>query len=346
MVLSVGFQNKGITSQNRHVAFGQEEDKKSVCENHDALMVVERNKRPLTTSMKIQGDKLVKAFTEYPAKGLQGSKNANFYEFLTMGTVPYLVGSASMMAVFNLVRKFFNVADSAAAGKLGNRMCLGVAAYGILKTLSKKLIETPVRMKYGIDVNLPYKKVVNELPEDRNKDKLVTHEYHKVFESVDFPRWDLLYGNKNFGEERNAYFQKIAKNFGYDENELDYSDQKMKTKIKETVVKTRLFSTLTSYLWAAVGVGLAMQKPWENMKFLKNKNFIRDFGSNLVKSCKQMISKEPGVPNKAGRALVGLAAGMTLIGNFFTLTDFNKDKGSKIQASTSLIDDSKEKVIC
>lgn len=349
MVLSIGFQNRGITSQNKHVAFGQEEDKKSVCENHDTLMVQERNKRPLTTAAKIQGDKLVKAFTEYPAKGFAGSKNANFYEFLTMGTVPYLVGSATMMAVFNLARKFFNIADSTAAAKLGNKMCLGVVAYGVLKTLSKKLIEVPVRMKYGIDVNLPYKKVVNELPEERNKDKLVTHEYHKVFESVDFPRWDLLYGNKNYGEERNSYFKKIAKNFGYEENDLDYSDQKMKTKIKETVVKTRLFSTLTSYLWAIVGVGVAMQDAWSNMKFLNNKKVVSDFIENLGKSCKQLVTKnieDVKTPNKAGRALLGLAVGATLIGNFFTLTDFNKDKGSKVQASTSLIDDSKEKVIC
>ena len=30
-------------------------------------------------------DKFIKAFTVYPAKGLNGSKNSNFYEFLTMG---------------------------------------------------------------------------------------------------------------------------------------------------------------------------------------------------------------------------------------------------------------------
>ena len=59
------------------------------------------NIRTLATGLKIQANKLKNAFTEYPKKGLKGSKNANFYQFLTMGTVPYLVGSATLIGVFN-----------------------------------------------------------------------------------------------------------------------------------------------------------------------------------------------------------------------------------------------------
>lgn len=371
MVYSIGVQNKGITSQNQHVAFGQKE-KKSDNDEHDKLLIEERRKHPVSTAVKIQGDKLVKAFTEYPKKGFQGSKNANFYEFLTMGIVPYLTGSVMLMAVFNFARKFFNTSDNVAAAKLGNKMSLGVLAYGVMKTLSKKLIEVPVNLRYGIDVNLPYKKRINELPEESNKDNLVKFESHKVFESVDFPRWDLLYENEAFGDERNSYFKKVSKRFGYKENDLDYSDQKMKSKIKETVVKTRLFTTLSSYFWAATGVGIAMQKPWENLKFspiqrLKDfKNykaiektakeqgrkiaqydyFYKDFGKKLVESCKEFVNNKNTAAKYAGRILLGTAVGMTILGNFFALHDFNKDKGSKTQASTSLIDDSKEKVIC
>ena len=47
-----------------------------------------------------------------------------------------------------------------------------------------------------------------------------------------------------------------------------------------------------------------------------------------------------------GRALLASAIGTTLLGNFFTLTNFNKDRGRSAVASTSVIDDSKEKVVC
>ena len=144
-------------------------------------MYTEAKRHPITTGLKIQSDKLKNAFTKYPKKGFKGSKNANFYEFLTMGMVPYLTGSAMMIGVFNFASKFFNTEAATNSAKLGKRMGLGVVLYGLGKTLSKKLIEKPVKMKYGIDVNLPYKKVINELPEEDNKDNLVAHEYHKAY---------------------------------------------------------------------------------------------------------------------------------------------------------------------
>ena len=344
MVYNVGVQ-QNINNRAVIPSFGAEkEDKRSKCENHDAIMVSEMKKHPVSTSLKIQADKFVNACTKYPKKGLSGSKNANFYEFLTMGSVPYVVGSAMMIGVFNAASKFFDTPAAKNASKLGKKMGLGVLAYGLAKTASKKLIETPVKWKHGIDVNMPYKKVVYELPEESNKDNLVTHEYHKVFESVDFPRWDLLYGNENFGPERNAYFEKVAKKMGMADGDLEHADQKVKPKIKEKLIQTKVFSTLASYLWAGTAVGVAMQKPWESLKF--GKGFVKDFGSKFVESCKQFVKNESKGATIAGRALLGAAGGVTLLGNFMTLFDFNKDKGSKTQASTSLIDNSKEKVVC
>ena len=61
------------------------------------------------TRARIGYDKFTNALTLYPAKGLKGSKNANFYEFLTMGTVPYVIGSLMLMSVFNSANKFFNI---------------------------------------------------------------------------------------------------------------------------------------------------------------------------------------------------------------------------------------------
>ncbi len=350
MVNSVGIQSKNPNKLNM-TSFGKA-DKKSQCENHDTLLYEEKKKHPITTGLKIQADKFINACTKYPAKGLKGSKNSNFYEFLTMGMVPYLVGSGMMVAVFNLASKFFNTADAVSASKLGKKMGIGVLFYGLAKTFSKKLVETPVNMKYGIDVNLPYKKVINELPEKDNLDNLVTHEYHKAYESVDFPRWDLFYNNDSFGTERNSYYKKVGKKMGIAEEDLDNADQKVKPLIKEKLVKTKLFSTLSSYLWAATGVGIAMQKPWENLKLnpvnTKGRyfNLVKDFGKDFVESCKQFVNNNSKATRYAGRILLGSAIAMTLLGNFSTLFDFNKYRGNKPQASTSLIDETKEKVVC
>lgn len=384
MFYKIGVQNNTIRGNNQ-VSFGKKEaDKKSVCENHDRLLVEEMDKHPISTSLKINAEKLTNAFVKYPIKGFKGSKNANFYQFLQMGTVPYLLGSAAMMAVFNLARIGFNTPNAKSAAKLGNKMALGVAFYGIMKNLSKKFIELPVKHIRGIDVNMPYDKIVYELPEKGNENNLVQHENHKAFESVDFPRWDLFYNNEYFGDERNSYYKKVSEKFGYDPGEIDHSDQKMKSVIKETVVKTKLFTTLSSYFWAASAVGVAMQEPWEKMLFnpiqrLRNLKdhakikkvmpddfFVIDFAKKLGKSFGEFIGVDFGKIVKnlknhekitkglekatktqvAGRVLFGAALGLTVLGNFFALNDFSKDKGSKTQASTSLIDDSREKVVC
>ena len=259
MVYSLGIQNQNINTLRKQVSFGKE-DKKSKCENKDRLLIEEKKKHPVSTAVKIQTDKLVNAFTKYPQKGLEGSKNANFYEFLTMGTVPYLIGSAAMISVFNLASKFFSTPDAVSACKLGKKMGIGVIAYGILKNISKKFIEVPVNLRYGIDVNLPYKKVINELPEERNKDNLVSYEYHKAYESVDFPRWDLFYDNEAYGKERTAYYKQVGKKMGISDEDLEHADQKVKPLIKEKLIQTKLFSTLSSYFWAATGVGIAIQR--------------------------------------------------------------------------------------
>lgn len=339
MVNKLGVQ---LNNRSETLSFRAKESEKTEKVAHkDSLLINE--KHPALTNIKNKADKFVKSFTTYPKKGFAGSKNANFYEFLSMGTVPYLLGSATMIAVFNAASKFFDVTAKSHAQKLGKKMGLGVLFYGVAKTASKKLIETPVKMRYGIDTNMPYQKIVYELPEESNKNNLVKHESHKVFESVDFPRWDLLYDNEKFGEGRNAYYDKIAKKMGFKENELGHSDQKVKPLIREKIVQTKLFSTLSSYLWAAVGVGVAMQKPWEGLKL--DKNIVQNFGARFVKSCKEFVTNPVKSHKIAGRALLGLAVASTVIGNFVTLLNVNKDKGDK-SASTPIFNPNKEKVVC
>lgn len=333
--LGVQINNRGTLSFK-----AKEAEKAEKVAHKDSLLINEKN--PVLTNIKNKADKFVKSFTTYPKKGFEGSKNANFYEFLSMGTVPYLVGSATMIGVFNAANRLFDTPAMKSACNTGKKMGLGVLFYGVAKSLSKKLIEAPLKMRYGIDTNMPYQKIVYELPEESNKNNLVKHESHKVFESVDFPRWDLLYDNEKFGEGRNAYYDKIAKKMGFKED-IQHSDQKMKPLIKEKLVQSKLFSTLSSYLWAGVGVGIAMQKPWENLKF--DKNIVKNFGKTFVKSCKEFVTNPVKSHKIAGIALLGTAVATTVIGNLVTLTNVNKDKG-ETTASTPIFNPNKEKVVC
>ena len=86
-------------------------------------------------------DKFQNAISLYPLKGMTGSVNSNFYEFLTMGMVPYLIGSGMMIAIFNAATKYFKPSEQRFANQVGRKMALGVIFYAALKTLSKKFIE-------------------------------------------------------------------------------------------------------------------------------------------------------------------------------------------------------------
>lgn len=269
-------------------------------------------------------DKFQNAITLYPIKGMKGSVNSNFYEFLTMGIVPYLIGSGMLIAIFNAATKYFEPSQARFASAIGRKMTLGVIFYGLMKTLSKKFIEFPVYLKTGVDINKPYKDMKAQLPENPNdthsKNKL--NEYHKVFESVDFPRWDLLYDLEE-NKPKNHYYDEIAKKMGLGDDLVD-SDQEVKPKIKELVIKTRVWSTISSYLWAGLGVALAAQRGWDDTFVSKNGSisyFSKEFAGNLYRSFKKSCIQlwqggESKCPKKAmaGKLFTVAAVGSTLFG--------------------------------
>ena len=101
MVLNIGVQNNN--AQISKIAFGSNKNEQKNAKTEDKyindglLLAKERDKHPLGLNVKIQANKMKNAFTKYPKKGITGSKNANFYEFLTMGTVPYLIMRQSIL---------------------------------------------------------------------------------------------------------------------------------------------------------------------------------------------------------------------------------------------------------
>ena len=270
-------------------------------------------------------DKFTNALTLYPAKGLKGSKNANFYEFLTMGTVPYVVGSLMLMSVFNSANKHFAPLARSKAGAIGRKMALGVLFYGILKSATKSFVTAPVKWITGVDTEVPYAKVNYELPDNINDTDITSIEYHKAYESKEFPRWDLFYKSEAHGENRNEYFDKIAQKVGLGENLAD-SDQEMKPIIRKIATKTDMAKTLSSYLWAAAGVAYAFQAPWEDYfnvatlkfwKFNKFKHSLKVLKDSAVKSAKDLYKGPAGAAGwskHAGKVMIGAAAVSSILG--------------------------------
>ena len=334
-----------VNSIRNNLTFSADKNnEKDLAYNHDTLL--ENN---LATRTKIGADKFVNAFTVYPAKGLKGSRNANFYEFLTMGTVPYLAGSAMLMAVFNYADKHYSAFQQYMSKSTGNKLALGVLFYGIMKNVSKSFVSTPLKWATSVDIEQPYAKVIYELPDDINDTDIMSIEHHKVFESVEFPRWDLLYTDDKFSKNRNSKYDKIAKKMGLGKN-LNDSDQDVKPRIKEMVIKASLAKNISSYLWAAAGVALAVQKPWDKyfevmtfnildrQKFFKSlKSFTESFKDSLEALWK---GEGKGIPKHAGKILVGSAALSTILGVFNALHSSNKP-----QQNTDIIDRSDRYII-
>lgn len=310
-------KNKGLTSfTNEKKTFGHDKLK------YDRDTLLENN---FTIRSRIGINKLGNALTLFPAKGITGNKNANFYEFLTMGIVPYLTGSIVMMSVFNSKNKIFAPFASAKASAIGKKMALGVLLYGAFKELAKPLVTRPVKWFTGIDTEVPYAKVIYELPDHVNDNDTESIEHHKIFESKDFPRWDLLYKSEAKGEKRNEYYDNVAKKLGYGENLAD-SDQEMKPIIKEIAIKTGFAKTISSYLWAGVGVMLATQEPWDEffkvatLKFWQPKKFLHSlkiFAKSAKKSAIELYKGpqlEKGFKKNAGKYMIGLASLSTILG--------------------------------
>lgn len=282
--------------------------------------------------------KVMSAFVDYTANGLRGDVNSNFYEFLTMGIIPYLAGSAMFMLVFNTLNlgKHLGAKDAKAAKKLGGKMALGVVLYGVLKNISKSLVTTPVRLATGIDTELPYQNKVYNMPKEAGSDAAVDIRWQqrKVYDSKEFFRKDLL---------DREYFDNVAKKLGLGEN-LNDSISESTPIIQNVVATSNAAKSLSSYCWAAVGVGLAMQDAWTDYfdSFATRKHYapkkdegsfsklggkLKVFGENTWnltkglgkacgKSCKQLWNgnlEHQGFMKHSGKALIGTAA-LTTVG--------------------------------
>ena len=316
-------------------------------------------------------DKTTSALTEYPVKGLKGHINSDFYEYLSMGIIPYLAGSAMFMALFNLVNKHLDPRSQKFAADKGKKMALGVILYGLGKTLTNDLVTRPVAMATGVDIELPYKNVYYPLPTKAGEEANIypQHQQRKVYDSKEFFRKDLIDKDPNYGKE---YYSNIAKKLGLGD---DLNDPATETTpiIQSIVSSTKTAKSLSSYAWAATGVGLAMQSCWRDCfdvvsnrrKHLSKpgESFITKIGSNLknygqntiditksfcktfLKSCKTLWTGEAGTKGfmkHAGKLWILFATALT-IGS--TANVINRAKNMGKLANQDLIDRNEESTV-
>jgi len=248
---------KPVRFADSKVTFGAKAEKKN--ETSKPAGEVESRILPNTLSTRLNQkfQKTTNAFLQYPVKGFRGDVNSDFYEFLSMGIVPYLLGSLMFMGVFNLLKDLAPKSQKL-ANINGNKMALGVVLYGVFKTLANDLVTRPVYMGTGVDIELPIEHVYYPLPKEAGEAANIEPQIQqrKVYDSREFFRKDLI--QKDIGV---AYYDKIAKKIGLGDNLNDSVTET--TPIIQSVISTaKTAKSLSSYAWAGVGVGLAVQNSW------------------------------------------------------------------------------------
>lgn len=286
-------------------------------------------KRP-TTGARIVADKFVNDVFSYAPKGMTGSKNSNFYEFLSLGLIPNLVGSATLILLSNALNNKFGGRDSMFANMNGRKMAAGVVLYAAGKWIGNKIINSGVKATTGVDMEMPYKKIVHELPDYKGDTDTTSVEFHRVFESVDFPRWDLINKQGEHNNNRYGYYDKMAKKMGYSE-ELNASDQVVQPKIKEVLVKSTAAKSISSFVWAALGVAIAAQKPFEEFMNFKHKptftQAVKELPRQIAVTMRDSVKSL--AKTKMGKGLMIGAAATSILGIWNASKNFKAPKENK-----------------
>lgn len=252
-------------------------------------------------------------FTYFP-KGFQGSKNSDFYEFLSLGMFPYIMGSLTMVASYCFGKKSYNLQDALKTTLTAKNVAAGAALYALGKWISPKLSRTLIHASTGANLDMIYINKVNELPEGNAQKGKVRIQYPKVFDSVDFYRKDLIEKQGEL-EENNmyAYYDKTAKKAGF-KKKLNGPNQEMGARLRELKARATALENINKYVVAALGVVLGYQKAFTNIKFEIPKTF-QSFKHqalmipNAIKESLQDVWKD----SKAGKALIIASLAVTLL---------------------------------
>lgn len=218
-------------------------------------------KNTFANRMKINWDKTTAIpFVHFP-RGLGGAPDYTFFEFLQTAKFPFYVGGPVLAALFYAGVKKDNFKAAASAKNAAKHMALGVGLYYLGAAVAKSIINKTVKLSRGIDLNQPYAKAISTSTNQTGVFKKDT-EYHKVYESADFTRWDLLYKKGDNPKEINENYAKIAKKYGIKEDTNDV-DSTVKPLIKKTIVMARAWQYALTAFFVTLGIGMANQKAWD-----------------------------------------------------------------------------------
>lgn len=197
---------------------------------------------------------------KYTAEGLKGNQDANLFEFLQLGKIPYWIGGPMLVMCF------------AAGGKDGKALtkqkAAGVAMYYIAAIAAKAFIDGPVKFFKGIDLNRKYEDVIATSKRDEKGESISKTELHNVYESIDFTRWDLLYKNQTSDAAKNPdlvndEYEQILLYMGLDKD-LNDPDSTVRPYLTKTIAASRAWKSLMIVPLAGLALGLSTWKGWKD----------------------------------------------------------------------------------
>ncbi|MBR5304526.1 MAG: hypothetical protein IKU37_06840 [Candidatus Gastranaerophilales bacterium] len=239
-------------------------------------------KQNLMTGIKADAHKLYNDVFTYFPKGFAGSKNSDFYEYLSLGMVPNLIGSAMLIALSNAINGKLNDADARFAKINGKQAAAGVILYAAGKWAYQRLARAGIKASTGVDLDMRYTKKVNELPEPGQEKGLVRTQYPGVYDSVQFYRSDLLTKDAELNHN-NAFYHddKIVKKAGF-ENKLHAPNQTASDKIRKVKARTTALENIGKYIVAATGVAYGAQEAFGKIDLKAPRTILTAFKDGAV----------------------------------------------------------------
>jgi len=257
------FVNKNLTGANAFISVKPPQD--------DEILP-----SSIFTNLKVSARQAVK-LPEYAYRGLKGDPDANFYESLQLSKIPYYLGGPVLIWTFK--------SGEGHPLRLTKQKAAGVLLYYLGIMAANEAINIPIKLIRGVDLNQKYLDIVDIRPitPEGNVNRKV--EYHNVFESIDFTRWDLLYDRTQKANDNpkliNQNYDRIAKKMGLGENLAD-SDSATQPYIKKLIVMSKAWKYFMAVPFVAMAIGLSSQDAWLSWRF-----------SDLKKGIKLAFSKKP-----------------------------------------------------
>lgn len=286
------------------------------------------------TKIKVQNAILL---PEYVIRNLKGDPDADFYEASKLSKIPYIVGGPVLALAFLIGAGRYR--DNLTATKVSHKFkkaAIGIAAYYAGVMLAAKVVEKPLEWFKGLDINRPYRKIVSLRAQDKKGFSPKKVEYHSVYESSEFTRWDLLYknGQKDSGEI-NENYDTLAQGFGVDKN-LEDSDSLVKPHIKNIIRKVNAWKYALMVPFAALGVVIAQDNVWYEGWFKPSKFTLKSVPEILKKNVVDKFAVSikniwngfgQGAISKAvGKAMIISAIAAPIIANINVLSEKHKNK--------------------